>query len=155
MTLTPLRAKCKPQSDGFSLLVFSDRLAAMYRALKRPGKGGRKDYLVCFYFGGFSDQAEAEKFVAHLKQQLSVYGFVREAQRVMGPFEVKVPAGEPEMTEKLLAVVRACLAKASSPVRSEVDAAPPEPEKPTSGRVRAFGPRSGGPRRERRRAVAS
>lgn len=146
MTTTPLRAKCKPQSDGFALLVFSDRLAAMYRALKRPGRGGRKDYIVCFYFGGFSDQAEAEKFVAHLKQQLNVYGFVREAQRVVGPFEVKVPAGEPEITEKLLAVVRACLAKAPDSAKPETDVAPPEPVKLPSNRVRSFGARSRGSR---------
>lgn len=146
MTSISLLAKCKPQSDGFSLLVFSDRLATMYRALKRPGKGGRKDYIVCFYFGGFSDQAEAEKFVAHLKQQLNVYGFVREAQRVAGPFEVKVPTGESEITEKLLAVVRACLAKAADSAKPEPAVAPPEPVKLPSNRVRAFGARSRGSR---------
>jgi hypothetical protein len=84
------RARCIPGKDGFSTLVLSPRLALMYRALKKPGKGGRKDRIQCAYFG-FASEAQAQHFAAYVQAQYKARALPRESDRLSdSPFEVKV-----------------------------------------------------------------
>ncbi|NJO74181.1 MAG: hypothetical protein HC833_10760 [Leptolyngbyaceae cyanobacterium RM1_406_9] len=82
-----------PQADGFSLLSISDRIALMYRALKRPGKGGRKDRIQCGYFG-FESQEKAQAWAEMIRNryaEMQIRLVVRESDRLPEcAFEVKV-----------------------------------------------------------------
>lgn len=86
-----VKAKVCALKDGFALLCISPRLAVMYKALKRPGKGGRKDRLQCAYFG-FESEEKANQFVVGLKRQFGeVRAVVRESDRLpQSAWEVKV-----------------------------------------------------------------
>jgi hypothetical protein len=86
-----VRAKIHVLKDGYALLAVSPRLALMYKALKRPGKGGRKDRLQCAYFG-FDTEERANQFVAGLKRQSGASRIVvRESDRLPeSAWEVKV-----------------------------------------------------------------
>lgn len=76
--------------DGYSLLSFSPRLALMYRALKKPGKGGRKDRIQCAYFG-FESEAQARHFANYTRQQFKTRAIARESDRLPeSGWEVKV-----------------------------------------------------------------
>ena len=90
-----VRSKIHPLKDGYALLAVSPRLALMYKALKRPGKGGRKDRLQCAYFG-FDTKAKANQFVTWLKRQSDTSRvFVRESICLPeSAWEVKVWAFE-------------------------------------------------------------
>ena len=90
-----VRAKIYVLKDGYALLAVSPRLALMYKALKRPGKGGRKDRLQCAYFG-FDTKDMANQFVAGLKRQSDASRVVvRESDRLPeSAWEVKVWAFE-------------------------------------------------------------
>jgi hypothetical protein len=84
------RARCIPGKDGFSTLVLSPRLALMYRALKKPGKGGRRDRIQCAYFG-FSTQEQAQHFTAYVQEQFKARAMPRESDRLSEcAWEVKV-----------------------------------------------------------------
>ena len=75
-------SKVRNLKDGYCLLSISPRLALMYKALKRPGKGGRKDRIQCAYFG-FKSEAEANYFLTYLHQQFGpVRAVVRESDRL-------------------------------------------------------------------------
>lgn len=63
-----IHTKVKVQGDGFSMLYISKRLALCYKALKKPGKGGRMDRIQCAYFG-FNDEAECQQFTQFLKEK--------------------------------------------------------------------------------------
>lgn len=86
-------AKVRPMGDGFSMLVISPRLALCYRALKKPGRGGRKDRIQCAYFG-FDSQAAADRFAHYLKSKFLPFAprmVVRESDRLPEcGWEVKV-----------------------------------------------------------------
>jgi hypothetical protein len=86
-----VRAKTHALNDGYALLAVSPRLALMYKALKRPGKGGRKDRLQCAYFG-FDTKEKATQFVAGLRRQSNANRVVvREGTRLPeSAWEVKV-----------------------------------------------------------------
>ncbi len=102
-----LRSKVRVLKDGYSFLSISPRLAMMYRALKRPGKGGRKDRIQCAYFG-FDSEQQANQFVTYLKQQYGeVRAGVRESDRLPEcAFEVKVWE-----FPQLLELIHRCAAK--------------------------------------------
>jgi hypothetical protein len=98
-----------PAKDGFSLLSISPRLALMYRALKRPGKGGRKDRIQCAYFG-FDSESEAKAFIDLLKERYGADTFpqLREPEPLSEcAFEVKV-----REFPNLLKLVLTCARKA-------------------------------------------
>ncbi|MBD2019246.1 hypothetical protein H6F43_03495 [Leptolyngbya sp. FACHB-36] len=86
-----MTSKVRRLADGFSLLVLSPRLALMYRALKRPGRGGRMDRIQCGYFG-FESEEQAQQFVTGIKRQFGeVRAAVRESDRLPNcAWEVKV-----------------------------------------------------------------
>jgi hypothetical protein len=86
-----IRTKIHVLQDGYAFLSVSPRLALMYRALKRPGKGGRKDRLQCAYFG-FETEERAHQFVAGLKRRSGVIRVVvRGSDRLPeSAWEVKV-----------------------------------------------------------------
>ena len=89
-----LRKKYKVVSLGerHSLIHLSDRVALITKALKRPGKDGRRARVVSAYFG-FNTQDEAIAFVARLRRQFpSCYCKVRAGQRLGTAIEVKVRA---------------------------------------------------------------
>ncbi|OLP19835.1 hypothetical protein BST81_03415 [Leptolyngbya sp. 'hensonii'] len=77
--------------DGFSLLQISPRLALMYKALKHPGKNGRRDRIQCAYFG-FDSEQSAQEFVTWLRSHYSgIRCLARESDRLPEcAFEVKV-----------------------------------------------------------------
>jgi hypothetical protein len=112
-----LRAKIIPSKDGFSLLSINPRLALMYRALKRPGKGGRRDRIQCAYFG-FESEDKAKAFIASVNQKFpGLYPQLREPERLSEvAFEVKL-----REFPGLLALVLKCAAKhESQPQQQEV-----------------------------------
>jgi hypothetical protein len=80
-----------PGKNGFSQLQISSRLVLLYRALKRPGKNGRRDRIQCVYFG-FDTEHQAAEFAYKLRAKHSqVRLVVREAERLLEvPYEVKV-----------------------------------------------------------------
>jgi hypothetical protein len=86
-----VRAKVRALKDGYAFLSVSPRLALMYKALKRPGRGGRKDRIQCAYFG-FDTEKKANQFVAGLKRQFGeIRVVVRESDRLPDcTWEVKV-----------------------------------------------------------------
>ena len=87
-----LRKKYKVVSlgDRHSLIHLSDRVALITKALKRPGKDGRRARVVSAYFG-FDTQDEAISFVARLRRQFPAsYCKVRAGQRLGTAAEVKV-----------------------------------------------------------------
>jgi len=86
-----IRTRVRPLDDGFSLLRINDRLALCYKALKRPGKGGRKDRVQCAYFG-FDSEESAQAFLAGVLRQFGkVRAVVRESDRLPdAAFEVKI-----------------------------------------------------------------
>lgn len=102
-----LKSRVQVLKDGYSLLSFSPRLALMYRALKRPGKDGRKDRIQCAYFG-FDTEQQAKDFVSYLKRKYGeVRAGVREGDRLFDcAFEVKVWE-----FDHLMAVVYQCAEK--------------------------------------------
>lgn len=104
-----IRTRVQPLKDGFSMLIVSPRLALCYRALKRPGKGGRKDRIQCGYFG-FESEAEANTFANYLRSAYpNVRAVVREGDRLPEcGWEVKVWE-----FAQLLQVVQQCAAKAA------------------------------------------
>lgn len=105
-----LKSRVRVLKDGYSFLSISPRLGLMYRALKRPGKGGRKDRIQCAYFG-FESEQQANQFVGYLKQKYGeIRVGVRESDRLPAyAFEVKVW----EFSE-LMAVVYQCAEKAQA-----------------------------------------
>jgi len=87
-----LRKKYKVVSlgDRHALIHLSDRVAILTKALKRPGKNGRRARLISAYFG-FNSQDEAIAFVAQLRRQFpNAYCQIRGAQRLDAAVEVKV-----------------------------------------------------------------
>ena len=87
-----LRKKYKVVSlgDRHALIHLSDRVALITKALKRPGKDGRRARVVSAYFG-FDTQDEAISFVARLRRQFPAsYCKVRAGQRLGTAAEVKV-----------------------------------------------------------------
>lgn len=86
-----VRAKVRTLKDGYAVLSISPRLALMYKALKRPGRGGRKDRIQCAYFG-FESEEKANQFVEGLKRQFGeIRVVVRESDRLPeSAWEVKV-----------------------------------------------------------------
>jgi hypothetical protein len=79
-----------PQKDGYSLLSISPRLALMYRVLKRPGKGGRRDRIQCAYFG-FDTEEQAIKFAGYVQRNFKTRVIPRESERLTEcAYEVKV-----------------------------------------------------------------
>jgi len=86
-----VHSKVRALKDGYSLLSISPRLALMYRALKRPGKGGRRDRIQCAYFG-FDSEEKANEFVRFLREKFGeIRAGVRESDRLSEcAFEVKV-----------------------------------------------------------------
>ncbi|MBW4474746.1 MAG: hypothetical protein KME45_30860 [Stenomitos rutilans HA7619-LM2] len=86
-----VRAKVHALKDGYAFLSVSPRLALMYKALKRPGKGGRRDRIQCVYFG-FDTEERANQFVAGLKRQFGeIRVVVRARDRLPeSAWEVKV-----------------------------------------------------------------
>lgn len=98
-----LTSKIVRLKDRFSLLKINDRLALCYRALKRPGKGGRVDRIQCAYFG-FNSEEEAVNFASYLREKFQVRAIHRESDRLPeSAFEVKVWE-----FDELLGVVRHC-----------------------------------------------
>jgi hypothetical protein len=73
--------------------TISERLALCYKALKKPGKGGRKDRIQCAYFG-FDSQERAEQFARYLKARFLPFAprlVIRESDRLSEcAWEVKV-----------------------------------------------------------------
>lgn len=97
-----------PAKDGFSQIQISPRLALMYRALKRPGKGGRVDRLQCGYFG-FDTEEAAISFTGRVQKKHKARVFPREAERLVEcAWEVKVWE-----FDGLLDLVLLCAAKSS------------------------------------------
>jgi hypothetical protein len=88
-----IHTKVKVQGDGFSMLYISNRLALCYKALKKPGKGGRMDRIQCAYFG-FNTEAECQQFTQFLKDKFFPFAprvLIRESDRLPEcPWEVKV-----------------------------------------------------------------
>lgn len=99
-------AKIRPMADGFSMLVISPRLALCYKALKKPGRGGRKDRIQCAYFG-FDSPKAADRFANYLRSKFLPFAprvLIRESDRLPAcGWEVKVWE-----FEHLLAVVLEC-----------------------------------------------
>jgi len=88
-----IHTKIRPQGDGFSILSISPRLALCYKALKKPGKGGRMDRLQCGYVG-FDSEQEAKMFAARLRHKLLPFApfmSVRESDRLVDcAWEIKI-----------------------------------------------------------------
>jgi hypothetical protein len=104
-----IRTRVTRLKDGFSFLSINPRLGLMYRALKHPGKGGRKDLIQCAYFG-FETEAEAVKFQKYCQSKV-IRAIAREADRLPDcAWEVKVW----EFPE-LLHLVSRCLKRSQEP----------------------------------------
>lgn len=87
---TLLYARCHRSQDGYSFISISPRLGFMYRALKKPGKGGRKDRIHTAYFG-FDSEAEAAQFLAWLTtKHPTAKAMKREPERLACSHEIKV-----------------------------------------------------------------
>jgi len=87
-----LRKKYKvvPLGDRHSFIHLTNRVAVITKALKKPGKDGRRARVISAYFG-FDTQDEALSFVARLRRQFPAsYCQVRPAQRLGTAIEVKV-----------------------------------------------------------------
>jgi hypothetical protein len=88
-----IHTKVRVMGDGFAMLEINSRLALCYKALKKPGKGGRKDRIQCGYFG-FDTEAQANFFADYLKQRFIPFGprvHIRESDRLPdSAWEVKV-----------------------------------------------------------------
>lgn len=109
--------RVQPLKDGYSLLKINPRLCLIYRALKRPGREGRKDRIQCAYFG-FETVEAAATFRNYLITKHKCRAVVREPERLSEvAWEVKVWE-----FDGLLLLVRDCVAK-SGDVRSERHAA--------------------------------
>jgi hypothetical protein len=74
------------------MLNIHPRLSVCYRALKKPGKGGRKDKVQCAYFG-FDDEAIARQWVERVRYRYGCHirAVIREGDRLADcTCEVKV-----------------------------------------------------------------
>jgi hypothetical protein len=86
-----IRTIITPLKDRYSFVEVSDRIAFMYRALKRSSSDGRKDTIQCAYFG-FEEESKAKKMAAWVRQKYPLSRcVVRESERLEHClFEVKV-----------------------------------------------------------------
>ncbi|MEP0923468.1 hypothetical protein [Leptolyngbya sp. ST-U4] len=88
-----IRSKVAVLKDGYSMLNIHPRLSVCYRALKKPGKGGRKDKIQCAYFG-FESEEIAAAWLSRIRRKYNTYDIratVREGDRLTScAYEVKV-----------------------------------------------------------------
>lgn len=84
------RTKIIQLKDRYSMLLLSPRIGLLYRVLKKPGKGGRKDRIQCAYFG-FEYEAKAQEFATQMRIHYpQSFPLVREAERLEYAWEVKI-----------------------------------------------------------------
>ncbi|MEP0910882.1 hypothetical protein NDI45_08125 [Leptolyngbya sp. GB1-A1] len=87
-----IRSKVAVLKDGYSMLNIHPRLSVCYRALKKPGKGGRKDKIQCAYFG-FESEELAKRWVERVRYRYGIHvrAIIREGDRLTDcAYEVKV-----------------------------------------------------------------
>lgn len=85
-----LKVSVQLLKDGYAQVKLCDRVHVLTKALKRPGKGGRRAKVQTAYVG-FKSEQSAQRFITRLRELFpTARALLRPSKRLTTPHEVKL-----------------------------------------------------------------